>query len=244
MKKINYLLAIAILTIFISCKNDSKSDPYDKSNNEVISDIDTTSDSESDTDSNRTDSSSTTTTTSSSDDVEKDDKDKRTYIVQADSTFVKWTAYKTTSKVGVAGEFSTINFENRKGGSIAEAYNNLEFSIPVSSMTTYDEARNQTLFTYFFGALKDTNQITGKLNFDDQDLCTVTITMNGVSHDVPLHYFAGDNEINFTADINLEDWDATGAVESLNVVCDALHKGADGISKTWSEVAIHITTRY
>jgi hypothetical protein len=38
--------------------------------------------------------------------------------------------------------------------------------------------------------------------------------------------------------INLEDFGAQAAVESINKACFDLHKGADGVSKTWSEVAI------
>jgi hypothetical protein len=36
--------------------------------------------------------------------------------------------------------------------------------------------------------------------------------------------------------MNLENWDALAAVSSIN---KALHTGKDGISKTWSEVAVH-----
>lgn len=250
MKKITYLFTFIVLTVFISCKNDSKSDPYNKDDNKVMTNSDsnsnetTKSDSDTNTSNTETEDTTTTTTTTNSGDDDNNERDKREYHVQADSTFVKWTAYKTTSKVGVGGLFKTIKFENRKGGSIAEAYNNLEFTIPVSSMTTNDEVRDQTLFKSFFGVLVDTKNITGKLTFDKDDLCTASITMNGVTKEVPLHYFAGESEIDFTADINLEDWDATGAVESINKVCEQLHKGADGISKTWSEVAIHITTKY
>jgi hypothetical protein len=37
--------------------------------------------------------------------------------------------------------------------------------------------------------------------------------------------------------MNLENWDAL-AVASIKT-CEALHTGKDGISKTWSEVAVH-----
>jgi hypothetical protein len=39
--------------------------------------------------------------------------------------------------------------------------------------------------------------------------------------------------------MNLENWDALAAVASINKACEALHTGKDGISKTWSEVAVH-----
>jgi hypothetical protein len=40
-------------------------------------------------------------------------------------------------------------------------------------------------------------------------------------------------------EMNLENWDALAAVASINKACEALHTGKDGISKTWSEVAVH-----
>ena len=39
--------------------------------------------------------------------------------------------------------------------------------------------------------------------------------------------------------MNLENWDGLAAVASINKACEALHTGADGVSKTWSEVAVH-----
>jgi hypothetical protein len=43
----------------------------------------------------------------------------------------------------------------------------------------------------------------------------------------------------FDGVMNLENWDALAAVASINKACEALHTGKDGISKTWSEVAVH-----
>jgi hypothetical protein len=31
---------------------------------------------------------------------------------------------------------------------------------------------------------------------------------------------------------------------SLNKVCEALHTGSDGVSKTWSEVTLNITSEF
>ena len=35
-----------------------------------------------------------------------------------------------------------------------------------------------------------------------------------------------------------EKWDALEALASLNEACKVLHTGADGVSKTWEDVAI------
>jgi hypothetical protein len=46
-------------------------------------------------------------------------------------------------------------------------------------------------------------------------------------------------QASFDGVMNLENWDALAAVASINKACEALHTGKDGISKTWSEVAVH-----
>ena len=60
------------------------------------------------------------------------------FVVKPEATSVKWTAYKTTDKVGVNGEFTTVKFDNKSGATPEEALNNLSFSIPVSSLFTND----------------------------------------------------------------------------------------------------------
>ena len=235
MKKITYIVALAALTTFISCKNDTKSSDSDNSNSTEMT---TTDDSKNSTDSD------TNKSIESKKANTNNDKRKRVYIVRPDSTTVHWTAYKTTDKVAVGGQFTNINFKTSKGATIAEAYEGLEFSIPISSLFTDNEVRDEKLIASFFDIMLDTKSITGKLSFDKEDMCTATIKMNGKSNDVSLSYFAAENEVIFTAELNLEDWDATGALEALNIACKDLHKGADGISKTWTEVAIQITTKY
>ena len=40
------------------------------------------------------------------------------------------------------------------------------------------------------------------------------------------------------------NWNAKSSLDSLNYVCKELNKGLDGISKTWSEVAINISSSF
>lgn len=53
------------------------------------------------------------------------------------------------------------------------------------------------------------------------------------------HEMSGDNGHSFSGVMNLENWDALNAVASINKACEVLHTGKDGVSKTWSEVAVH-----
>ena len=46
------------------------------------------------------------------------------------------------------------------------------------------------------------------------------------------------------ATMNVTNWNASDALSSLNKVCIDLHRGADGVSKTWSEVGLNITSTF
>ena len=71
---------------------------------------------------------------------------------------------------------------------------------------------------------------------------TATITMNGVTNSFPIEYMISGQMVTLSGTLNLEDFNATSAIESLNKVCFDLHKGTDGISKTWSDVNIEVAT--
>lgn len=164
------------------------------------------------------------------------------YVVKPEATSVTWTAYKTTEKKGVGGEFSVLKFENKAGSSAQEALNGLSFSIPISGLFTKDEGRDAKLKASFFGAMLDTEFIKGKINYIN-DVASASITMNGVTNDLPLEIsITDDRRVTMSGTMQLKDWNALGALESLNKVCFDLHKGADGVSKTWEDVAIEVST--
>ena len=51
----------------------------------------------------------------------EDVKTTKQFVVKPEATSVKWTAYKTTDKVGVNGEFTTVKFDNKSGATPEEA---------------------------------------------------------------------------------------------------------------------------
>ena len=79
------------------------------------------------------------------------------YVVKPEATSVKWTAYKTTEKKPVGGEFKILKFDEKAGATPEEALNDLEFSIPVSSVFTNDatNTRDAKIKESFFGAMLD-----------------------------------------------------------------------------------------
>lgn len=165
------------------------------------------------------------------------------FSVEAKTTVINWTAYKTTSKVPVKGQFSKITIENTKKASTAmEALNGLKFSIPISSLFTNDTIRDSKLKKFFFGTLKNTNLISGTITMNNETSGSVDITMNGISQVLPISYVISDQMVTIEAIMDLDNWQAQAAIEALNTACKDLHTGNDGVAKTWNEVKIEVTT--
>ena len=86
--------------------------------------------------------------------------------------------------------------------------------------------------------MKDTELISGVFKVEN-DKSSIDITLNGKTQNIPLAYeMNGDNKITFNGVMDLENWNAMDAVASINKACEILHTGKDGVSKTWSEVAL------
>lgn len=167
------------------------------------------------------------------------------YSLQSASSEIKFVAYKTTDKVPVGGQFKKVVITaNGDGNSVKEAINNAEFSIPVSSIFTNNTSRDYKIQKFFFGVMDNTKLLSGKFNIKDDTAGTVSITMNGVTDKVPFTYTIAGNVFSMKATMDVKKWNAVKALNSLNTVCKELHKGADGVSKTWNEVALDIKTTF
>lgn len=163
------------------------------------------------------------------------------FSVDTETSTINWIAYKTTGKVPVKGLFSTFTIENpTKGTSPKEALDGLKFSIPINSLQTKDTIRDGKLKKFFFGSMVSTAQITGVLHLTNEASGEAEITMNGISHSLPITYVISDQMVKIEAVMDLDNWKAQTAIKALNLACKDLHSGTDGISKTWSEVNIEI----
>ena len=156
---------------------------------------------------------------------------KELFSLVTDSTKVSFTAYKTTEKKPVGGTFKTINITKSNSGETAlQAINGTEFSIPVSSLFTNDPTGTRDP--------KITELISGTFIVDGNK-CSLDVTLNGETANIPLETEMNtEDSYTFTGVMDLKKWNATEALASLNKVCEVLHTGPDGVSKTWDEVAI------
>ncbi|MFT5256779.1 MAG: hypothetical protein ACI9KF_000401 [Arenicella sp.] len=167
------------------------------------------------------------------------------FSIQKASSEINFTAYKFTEKKGVGGQFRQVDITTGgSGNSIKEAINNAEFSIPVSSLFTKDSSRDYKIQKFFFGVMNDTKLLSGKLLIENDSIGAALIKMNGISETVPFKYTITNNTFAMNANMDITNWNALDALASLNKVCEILHTGADGVSKTWSDVALNITTKF
>ena len=156
---------------------------------------------------------------------------------------VTWKAFKFTEKTGVGGGFDTVKVAGAKAAPEPwKALNGLTFEIDTASVNSKNPERDAKLVASFFGALTETAAIKGTVKATSADAATLTITMNGASHDVPVKLAKGEGDaLTMSGTLNMDTWGGGPAIAALNKVCDDLHKGADGVSKLWPEVEIGAT---
>lgn len=153
---------------------------------------------------------------------------------------VEWTAYKFTEKKAVKGEIKDPQFIIENNKNFQSAMTGLNFKIDLLKVESGDAARDTTLREAFFKSMTST-MVEGRVEKLKKKKLSVLITMNGMSRTVP---FTLKNEgAVYTAEgsIDVLDFAMGKSMESLNKVCQELHKGADGVSKTWSTVDLKIT---
>ncbi|AMC10583.1 hypothetical protein Lupro_04705 [Lutibacter profundi] len=168
---------------------------------------------------------------------------KKGYTVDSGKTTINWIAYKTTSKTPVKGQFTKVTIEQeKKATTVLSALNGLKFSIPVNSLFTKDTIRDKKLKKFFFGTMKNTLEITGVITTTNENSGTVSLTMNEITQVLPIRYTINDQTVTIEAVMNLDNWKTQLALKALNAACKDLHSGDDGISMTWSEVKIEVTT--
>ena len=161
------------------------------------------------------------------------------------STTVKWTAFKTTAKVGVGGAFDQVNVTvGEKSTKITEVLQTIKFTIPTSSTNTGNPDRDAKIVESFFGTMEGTNLIIGQVKLAEGDnvagKCTVYLTINNIEGEVTLNYTVTDNVVALNGEIDLLNWSGDAAIAALNKVCEDLHKGEDGVTKLWSVVELNI----
>ena len=170
------------------------------------------------------------------------------YTYDHSSTKVSWVAYKFQEKTPVGGNMDSVivNAPTETADNLFDALNGLALSVITKSVNSNDADRDPKLRADFFGKMKNTEIISGAVKSvsgdGNQGIMTLVIRMNEVEKEVSGELSVNGESVEMRTTINLEDWNANAAVESLHEVCLEKHKGQDGGSKLWSEVMIVIST--
>ena len=175
---------------------------------------------------------------------------KCTYSIDPHTVHVNWTAFKTTQKVRVAGSFTevTVTGDLTSSKSLASLLNQLDAEINLTSvdkLNTGNAARDKTLFEKFFSLIKVKPVMKGKLRktkgTDEKGDVNLVLSMNHKTLSVPMSYTRDDKgALTIKGAIDVNDFGLSGALANLSKACFDLHKGPDGVSKTWPEVEIQL----
>jgi len=160
---------------------------------------------------------------------------------QPSAVDVTWKAFKTPLKKGVGGHFKTVNFKSdiKSAKTLNTLLQGATVDIDVSSVDSKNPGRDVKLLNSFFKQMTDT-QIKAKIislkkdeNARKSGIATVSITMNSVTKEVPMTYSFNNGKLSANGVIDLLDFKASKALQSINKACFDLHQG-----KTWSDVNI------
>lgn len=167
------------------------------------------------------------------------------YSYNAESVTASWTAFKFTEKAGVGGKFDSVIVST--SGSVdspEKMLGELKFEIPISSTNTNNPDRDMKIIEYFFGALSNTEMISGNIvsakGNNEEGTAMVNLSMNDKTFQQEVNYKIEGAQVSLMGTIDVGNWNGNDAIAALNKVCDDLHKGEDGISKLWPTVDISI----
>ncbi len=167
-----------------------------------------------------------------------------TYSVVEGTEEVKWTAFKLTEKVGIGGAFTTFKTSgyNQGAASVVELMQGSFINIETASVATNNEGRDVKIVNSFFGNMIETTEIDAEIVFlegVDGGAAIVRLKMNYQELEQEFSWNTdGDSIFILKGAIDVLNWDAQLALDSLNAVCSEKHKGADGVSVTWPNVEI------
>lgn len=160
-----------------------------------------------------------------------------------------WQAFKFNERVGVKGKITDVTLKPGKQNaeSLKELFEGSAFKAMTNSVNSGNEERDMKLVNFFFGNLNEGEVISGEIKSlegdNEKGIMNINLKINGIGIVTPFNYFMNEaNKLSASATINLEDYKANLAIESINKQCDELHKGADGISKLWPDVIITLNT--
>ena len=153
---------------------------------------------------------------------------------------LQWTAFKTNEKLPVKGKFIQYKLNQASFPSLKDFLTDVKMDIDSAQIDTANPARDTTITHAFF--LKMTSPTikvsTQDIQGEKTGQLNMVLSLNGKSHKVPMEFTMEEDSLTLTGGFDFLKFDMIEPLKSLNEVCFDLHKGKDGISKTWSEVEL------
>lgn len=175
------------------------------------------------------------------------------FVVDTGSVKVAWTAFKTSEKTPVQGTLKDLTFKTPvKGGkSLKAVLAQTKAFGQIDSEKKSDSgnpARDLTLFQKFFSLIASQGKVSGAFTHIKGDekagQMDLRLDLNGKARAVTMKYTmnsTGDFEASGEFDMN--DYGLEAALASIHKACEELHKGKDGVSKTWPNVGVKLTAK-
>jgi hypothetical protein len=170
--------------------------------------------------------------------------------INQDESSIHWTGYKMTEKVAVSGTFNTFEITGvKKSSNLNSILKNARIQINVNSIFSDEESRDKKLIEFLFGKMMETNFIEARIENIDltKHIIDVNIHMNNHEKVIPMELQIDEQKgiIIMSGKIDLiNDFDAKEPLYFLHTACFEQHKGKDGKSKTWSEVAVNANIKF
>jgi hypothetical protein len=160
--------------------------------------------------------------------------------VKESDVSIRWTAFKTPSKVGVGGTLPKLKFNSKvKGTSVKDALYGQEISIDTSTVNTGNKARDAKISKFFFANMTGKYKIGAAIKKIEDKIITISVAMNGKTLDVPMAYTILGNELKAKGVIDILDFGMSKGLKTINKACKALHQG-----KTWNDVNLELTAQF
>tara|TARA_B110000037_G_scaffold222588_1_gene298181 strand:+ start:9536 stop:10180 length:645 start_codon:yes stop_codon:yes gene_type:complete len=169
------------------------------------------------------------------------------YSVNPKKLKFEWAAFKTTEKIRVNGTFNKIELLNKKAEeSIPELLLDTRFIIHLNSLNSANKIRDKKIIDLFFGNLTNKAEFLGYIKDVKGDNkkgeALVVLEINGMKELVNMKYKMKNAHLKLAGDLDLLEWKTRDSFEAINTACKELHTGKDGVSKTWTDINIIIST--
>lgn len=175
-----------------------------------------------------------------------------TYNLNTESSQLSWTAFKTTKKLPVKGVLKKVDIISAKGSKKTyadwkELVQSKIYSADLKSVDTTNPERDKTLKDNFFNLITTSlahlpGHVYATLKIVDikknKNKLVADLKLNNKNKRIEFDYTYKNNVLMAKGSIDLMDFSLKDAHSSLHKACFELHKGEDGVSKTWSDVEI------